>query len=186
MIKELSFGTLSGGLKNGLVMYEIEVTGDIGVAGETMNVMDILQGRPANLLRRVHIVGDFTRNNSHDMDNLVAALQTMKFEIYVSTKEKFYFQWMKHVQFLSVHIDDPKGGIPYPGFSEIVYTIYSVDQPEPKLPDIWNPTMQPLYLQSGGELKITDLFKYLGKALYTWNINMETKQVRESLYKGSK
>jgi hypothetical protein len=182
-LSELTYGTLSGGLKNGFLMYELvcngaDPTDDASIAA----ALGSIRSHGAHC-KRVNIAG--TLPSPGTMFTLLRSLRAVGFDVFAETSSQACPSWhdfenapRELISFLSVRLSSPLWA-PYP-FHELIYTIESAETPEPSMPEGFNDRFAPLFLD-GAPLKT--MLAFARKSAYRWNINSRIKPAKEYLYK---
>jgi hypothetical protein len=180
-IKELTYGTLSGGIKNGFLMYEVVLNGEPPLNDSAIaEVLERIRAHGTKC-KRVNISG-IVQNHPY-VEQLLKSLRFIGFDVFVETSSIACPSWYSPdrsplVSFLSVHIAAPHWA-PYP-FHELIYKIDSAETPEPAMPDGFSDRFAPLFLEGA---PTTALLAFARKAHLRWNINCKVKPIKEYLYR---
>jgi hypothetical protein len=181
-IKELTYGTLSDGIKNGFLMYEIVCNGAAPDDDEAIAIaLDRIRAHGVPC-KRVNIAGALPPPDA--METLLRSLRFMGFDIFAETTALACPRWYEPISahslisFLSVRLNAPHWA-PYP-FSELLYTIDSAETPEPPMPEGFSDRFTPLFLDADS---IKPMLAFARKSHYRWNINCKIKSIKEYLYR---
>jgi hypothetical protein len=185
-ISEITYGTLSGGSKNGRVMFEITCNGqepENATDGVLAEVVDLCRSYPGANCRSVHFRGPFPIENTNAVYSLLAGFKSIGFSTYITLDGKYYYSWLAErlVDAIIVHLASPKFlGM---AFNELIYDIADPAVGEPKMPDTYD-GRQLLYLNPTGDLakSPTKVFNFIHQAKLRWNINAKIRPIKEKLY----
>jgi hypothetical protein len=182
-MKEITYGTLSGGLKNGQLMYELVFDEQNNLS--PAQVVSLILSHESSKCKRAHFTGTFG-------DGLLAAhvassLRSLNFALYITQEGTYHYPWAQsdgsHPSFFfkTIKLNDPNWAPLH--FSELIFELKSKETPEPLMAMDLDLRNVGLFIQPEGISDI-DLFKYIDNAKLAWNINTETRRKVKYLFKG--
>jgi hypothetical protein len=186
-IKEITYRTLSNGMRNGIVSFEVCFNGQDPTAeaiSSTAEVLSLIVNHPGAKCGKAHLCGPYPLHGSELVLTLIAGLKQAGFEVWATLDGQYYYQWVAALNGLSIHLEKP-AWTAFP-FNELIYDLADPNAPEPSMSANYN-TASPLYINAIGDLASTrksEIFAFIHRAKYKWNINAIAKPLKEYLYGG--
>lgn len=174
MLKSLFYTTLSGGLLNGVIGYELEFDGTNPTNEQIADVILKIRDHKAKQ-RVVYLKGSFPKDEII-MVRIIEAFRSLRYEIIAEVSDGVFHQWQKggELNYVIGVIDDPKW-IPF-NCNELRFKINSPLTAEPSVPD----QIPRLYLIPEG-LSKEETFKWINGAKKVWHLNIETEKIGDEL-----
>jgi hypothetical protein len=177
-ITELYYGTISGGAKNGHVMFDATFSGSEPTSEEVVETYEKIVSHDGRKCKRIHLHGAFPANDRGFIDGLAESLRKLGFEILITTSSPVWRSWFANATWLTVEVEGPGTWAPY-RFTELCYLVSSKDQADLLLPGDYVPGGGLLYVKPAEGLSSADLFAFIKSSRYLWNVWTESKKIKE-------
>ena len=179
-LNEIYYGTMSGGIKNGMIGYVFDFSGEQIDATEASDLISEIAVHRGKKFSRILLKGTFP--DSPLFEQLVKSVADLGWELVVTVTDATWRQWYTMVAFISVELHSTSWA-PFK-CNELIYDVFTHDQADPLLA---RPGKQPivstLYARPINNLSTKDLFLFMEKSPYLWNVYTQAKAIKEILHK---
>jgi hypothetical protein len=186
-IREITYRTLNGGGKNGIISFEVVFNGEEpeGKSLDTLaEVIELILRHSGRNCNRVHLNGTFPIHGNDVIFTLLGGFKSEQIETYVTLDGQYIYQWATLATGVIVHLKRPDWvGFP---FYELIYDLSDPNSPEPRIPPTVNPLAH-LYVNPIGDLATSrknEVFSFIQRAKNRWNINAPGRVLKEYLFGG--